>query len=88
MGLPAKRRTKQSKRERAAHFALAKTSTIACSHCHRRVRPHVACPHCGYYKGRLVLKIQGRVERRAAKRKQKSADEAPKEKTEKKDKKD
>jgi len=69
MGLPAKRRTKQSKRERAAHFSLAKTSTVACSHCGRRIRSHIVCPTCGYYRGRQVLKIPGRVERRAAKRK-------------------
>lgn len=68
MGLPAKRRTKQSKRERASHFALNKTSTIACSHCGQRVRPHEVCRNCGYYRGRQVLKIQGRVERRAARR--------------------
>lgn len=77
MGLPAKRRTKQSKRDRASHFALSKSSTITCSHCHRRIRPHVVCSHCGYYQGRQVLKIQGRVERRAARRKRNTAAETP-----------
>jgi large subunit ribosomal protein L32 len=65
MGLPAKRRTKQSKRERAAHFALSKTSTSACPNCKRRIRPHRACPHCGYYKGRAIVKVVGKVERRS-----------------------
>lgn len=75
MGLPAKRRTKQSKRERASHFALKKFGLIACSHCHRRIRPHTVCPHCGYYQGRIVLKITSKTEKRAAKRKKEQAQE-------------
>lgn len=58
MGLPAKRRTKQSKRERAAHFALKKFTLATCSHCKRKIRPHQVCPHCGYYKGREVVKMK------------------------------
>jgi large subunit ribosomal protein L32 len=70
MGLPAKRRTKTSKRERASHFALKKFSLIKCSHCARRIRPHVVCPHCGYYRGRAVLKISSKVEKRSKKSKE------------------
>lgn len=67
MGLPAKRRTKQSKRERASHFALKTFRLSVCPHCKRKIRPHAACPHCGYYKGRQVLKITSKVEKRAKK---------------------
>ncbi len=70
MGLPAKRRTKQSKRERAAHFALKHFSLVTCSHCHRRIRPHRVCPHCGYYQGREVMKMTSKVEKRAKKKKE------------------
>lgn len=70
MGLPAKRRTKQSKRERAAHFALKTFSLISCAHCHRQIRPHRVCPHCGYYRGREVVKINTRSERRRKKKEQ------------------
>lgn len=58
MGLPAKRRTKQSKRERASHFALKTFTLTICSHCKRKIRPHQVCPHCGYYKGREVVKMK------------------------------
>jgi len=68
MGLPAKRRTKQSKRERASHFALKKFALTVCSHCSRKIRPHQVCPHCGYYKNRQVLKITSKVEKRAKSR--------------------
>ncbi|MBI2984033.1 MAG: 50S ribosomal protein L32 [Candidatus Kerfeldbacteria bacterium] len=73
MGLPAKRRTKQSKRERAAHFALLPSQLVACSHCHRRIRPHHVCPYCGYYQGREVVKMPVAAE--SAKKKQKEKHE-------------
>lgn len=69
MGLPAKRRTKQSKRERASHFALKHFTLVPCSHCHRRIRPHIVCPHCGYYNGRPVLTIISKTEKRSKKSK-------------------
>ena len=69
MGLPAKRRTKQSKRERASHFALKTFRLTVCSHCKRNIRPHTACPFCGYYQGRKVLNISSKVEKRAKKNK-------------------
>jgi large subunit ribosomal protein L32 len=28
-----------------------------CAQCGSKVRPHTACPSCGYYKGRQVLSI-------------------------------
>lgn len=56
MGLPSKRRTKQSKRERSSHFALVQTGLTTCTHCKKKIRPHRVCPFCGYYKGREIIK--------------------------------
>ena len=72
MGLPAKRRTKQSKRERAAHFALSKSSLTTCSHCKRKIRPHRVCPHCGYYDGREVVKMKLTAGRKKTKKEEPS----------------
>jgi large subunit ribosomal protein L32 len=70
MGLPAKRRTRRSKRERAAHFALGKTTMTACPACGAPMLPHTACPKCGQYRGRQAGKTKKRTERamRKAKR--------------------
>ena len=27
-------------------------SVVECSNCHEMIRPHRACPKCGYYKGK------------------------------------
>lgn len=58
MGLPSKRRTKTSKKERASHFALKKQQLSKCPSCGRPVLPHHACAKCGSYKGREVVKIK------------------------------
>lgn len=77
MGLPAKRRTHTSKRERASHFALTASHLTVCGHCRKPIRLHRVCPHCGWYKGREVIHTATKLEKRAkekAKRK-KSGDE-------------
>ncbi|MFA4937224.1 MAG: 50S ribosomal protein L32 [Patescibacteria group bacterium] len=61
MGLPGHRRTSSHKRRRASHFALVKVHLTKCSHCHKPIRPHLACANCGYYRGRLVLKIKSKT---------------------------
>ena len=58
MGLPSKRRTKTSKKERAAHFALKKTILNTCPKCGKPVMPHRACGKCGVYNGREVIAIK------------------------------
>lgn len=74
MGLPAKRRTKQSKRERASHFALKTFTLVACSHCKRRIVPHRVCPHCGWHKGREVIKLKVAAKTKAKKTETPKAD--------------
>ncbi len=63
MGLPSKRRTSRSKKERASHFALKKTTLAKCPGCGAVVLPHIACKKCGTYRGRKVADTTKRVER-------------------------
>lgn len=70
MGLPSKRRTTRSKKERASHFALKVKAITACAQCGAAAMPHRACASCGYYKGKQVVKqIEKRAERRLKKMK-------------------
>jgi large subunit ribosomal protein L32 len=71
MALQTQRRTKSSKKRRASHFALKKTNFTTCSHCQKPVRPHYACPNCGYYKGREVVKIETSLDKKSRKSKKK-----------------
>lgn len=58
MGLPSKKRTSQSKHDRASHFAIKHKSLGACPKCAKPIMSHKACPHCGTYKGKVVLKVK------------------------------
>jgi len=64
MGLPSKKRTNRSKRERNAHIKLTAKSTVKCDNCGAAVLPHQACGECGFYKGKQVdSRSQKRLER-------------------------
>ncbi len=80
MGLPSKRRTKQQKRERSSHFALVGIGLTACSHCKKKILPHHVCPHCGYYRGRQVIKKDVFSKKKQKKEKEAEADQDKKEK--------
>lgn len=58
MGLPGHRRTRSHKRRRASHFALKRVNLFKCPKCQEPVRPHQACPNCGAYAGRQVIKFK------------------------------
>ena len=63
MGLPAKRRTTTSKKQRASHFALKKTVLATCEKCGTKTTPHMACKKCGTYKGKAVVNVEKRTAR-------------------------
>jgi large subunit ribosomal protein L32 len=43
---------------RRAHQALKAKSIGKCPRCEEMKLPHIACPSCGYYKGRQVIEIK------------------------------
>ncbi len=67
MGLPAKRRTTQSKKERNSHIKAKKQGTMHCPQCKKAVLPHVVCASCGTYRGKNVINTQKRVARASRK---------------------
>ncbi|MBU1131043.1 50S ribosomal protein L32 [Patescibacteria group bacterium] len=69
MGLPSQKRTKSSKKRRASHFALKKSSLNKCPKCQKPILAHRACRFCGYYKGREVIKIKSSLDKKAKKEK-------------------
>lgn len=71
MGVPSKRRTSRSKKERAAHFAVNKKATAKCSKCDSVTLPHHACPNCGTYRGKEGIDVAKRTARTKRKKTQK-----------------
>ena len=54
MALPKRRHSPTRRNKRRAHDALAQPSVAECANCHAPIRPHNACPQCGFYKGHKV----------------------------------
>ena len=71
MGLPSKKRTSRSKRERGAHLSLKGTATNKCAKCGAVKKPHYACPKCGTYKGKTAASVEKRAARLIRKNKKK-----------------
>ena len=78
MPVPPKRLSKARTRTRRAHHALTAPMLTVCPQCKKPTRPHMACPSCGYYRGRDVLNMKAKVERNMKKQAKRSAAKAPK----------
>ncbi|MDP8238987.1 MAG: 50S ribosomal protein L32 [Candidatus Hatepunaea meridiana] len=56
MAVP-QRGTSRSKRDmRRSHHKVTKPSLMECPNCHNVKLTHTACPSCGFYKGRQVIR--------------------------------
>lgn len=55
MAVPFRKVSKTRKRMRRAHNALSAKNVTLCPNCKEAIRPHRACPKCGYYKGKEVV---------------------------------
>lgn len=69
MGVPRHRRTKSKQGNRRSHLALKKLTLASCSKCGSQIRPHTACYNCGSYKGRQVIDVMAKAEKRKKKKK-------------------
>jgi large subunit ribosomal protein L32 len=58
MPVPKRRTSKRVKNQRRAHDALMKPQWSTCANCGETTRPHRACPHCGFYRGRAVIQVE------------------------------
>lgn len=57
MAVPARRKSKGRKNmRRAHHMKVDKLSLSTCPQCKRPKLSHRVCIHCGFYKGREIVK--------------------------------
>lgn len=58
MAEPKKKSSKTRTGWRRSQFKKKTASLIVCSKCKQRILPHRACPFCGTYKGKQILKLE------------------------------
>ena len=77
MPVPKKRHSNTRTRTRRANWKLKAMNFATCPQCHSMILPHHACPVCGTYNGRMVLKIEAEEKKKPAKGKAQAEKEKP-----------
>lgn len=80
MPVPKQKHTKSRRNQRRSHLALKPRNFSVCLKCGKSVFSHHACPNCGYYRGREVINVLAKLEKKEKKLKQKEIQQAEKEK--------
>ncbi len=66
MALPKRQHSKQRGRKRRTHWKITPASLSVCSNCGAKILPHRVCPACGHYKGKQVVEIKVKEEKKKA----------------------
>ena len=69
------RSTKSHTGNRRSHHAIESTSFSKCENCKVLKRRHTVCSSCGYYRGKKVLDLVKKAEKKQKKAKAKKAEE-------------
>lgn len=57
MAVPFRRTSTTRKAKRRTHFKLICSAIIDCKNCGYKIKPHRVCKQCGFYKGKLAVKV-------------------------------
>jgi large subunit ribosomal protein L32 len=68
------RHTKSHTKNRRSHHALKSTSFSKCENCGALKGRHSVCPSCGFYRGKKVLDLVKKAEKKQKKEKAKRAE--------------
>lgn len=55
MAVPKRKKSKSRRDMRRSHDQAKLPQTVACPQCNEPVLPHHICPHCGSYRGRVII---------------------------------
>jgi large subunit ribosomal protein L32 len=84
MAAPKQKHTKSRRNKRRSHHALDKQVLSICPKCGADVLPHRVCANCGGYRGREVIDVLSKLDKKERKKKEKELAEQEKGKTEEK----
>ncbi|HHE46665.1 MAG TPA: 50S ribosomal protein L32 [Bacteroidetes bacterium] len=56
MAVPKRSVSRSKRRMRRSHHRVVEPSLMECPNCHQVKLTHSACPSCGFYKGRQVIR--------------------------------
>ncbi|MDP3727287.1 MAG: 50S ribosomal protein L32 [bacterium] len=65
------RHTSSATGQRRSHHALKSRAYSRCTHCAKEILPHTVCQNCGWYKGRQVIDVLAKLDKKGRKKKEK-----------------
>ena len=71
MAVPKKRHAKSKVDRRRLHIFLERPKLIKCQKCGHLILPHTVCDFCGYYKGRMVIDVLAKLDKKERKKREK-----------------
>lgn len=71
MAVPKKRTTKSKRDKRRLHIFLKEPSLTKCPKCGSLCLPHTLCSSCGYYRGREVVDVLAKLDKKERKKREK-----------------
>lgn len=80
MAVPKNRHTKARRNSKRAHLKLQKPQTVRCDKCRVLKLPHALCENCGTYKGRELVDVLAKLDKKERKQREKEIqqqEEAP-----------
>ncbi|MFA4880317.1 MAG: 50S ribosomal protein L32 [Candidatus Doudnabacteria bacterium] len=72
MALPKKKMSRARRHKRRGQQKINPTLLILCGKCRKMILPHMVCPYCGTYKGRLIIDLESKAKKKKRKQKEKS----------------
>jgi len=81
MAVPKQRHTKSRRNKRRMHISASTPALNKCPKCGKPVPSHTVCFNCGYYKGREVVDVLKKLDKKEKKQREKEI--AAREKAEK-----
>lgn len=58
MAVPFRKVSKTRRDMRRTHYKVTANGLVECTNCGTKIRPHRACPKCGFYKGVNTSKVK------------------------------
>ena len=71
MAVPKKRTSKTKRNMRRSHHGAVRLHLSKCTKCKQAVPPHQTCANCGTYKGKEVVDVLAKLEKKERKQKEK-----------------
>lgn len=78
MAVPKHRHTKGKRNKVRMHLYIEPAVLTTCKKCKKPVRPHMVCKNCGYYNGKEVINVLGKLTKKEKKLREKEIKEAEK----------